>query len=80
MESRRQWMCGVEAHAYGVQGRVHGWGGREGNAYGVKGRVHGWGGREGMVMREGWVGVWRRRAGGGGVETWVDGGMSREDW
>ena len=23
-------MCGVEVHAYGVQGRVHGWGGIDG--------------------------------------------------
>ena len=27
LESRRQWMCGVEVHAYGVLGRAHGWGG-----------------------------------------------------
>ena len=35
-------------------------------------------GREGMVMSETWVGVWRRRVGGGDVETWADGGMSEE--
>ena len=30
LESRRQWMCGVEVHAYGVLGRAHGWGGIDG--------------------------------------------------